>query len=85
MLELSDIINQMNLIDVYKTFHLNRKKNQKQQKKPKKPFLSASHVTLFKTDDVLGQKANGNCYEKIEITPCILFDNCTLKPDINNN
>lgn len=72
MLELSDIINQMNLTDVYKTFHLNRKKTKKQQQKnPKKPFLSASHVILFKTDDVLGQKANGNCYEKIEITLCI--------------
>jgi hypothetical protein len=43
-----------------------------------------AHGTFSKIDHILGHKTSLNKYKKIEITPCILTDHNTLKPELNN-
>jgi hypothetical protein len=62
-MELTDIMNQMNLTNIYRTSHPKTKEY---------TFFSAPHRTLSKTDHVIGHKASLNRYKKIEIIPCIL-------------
>ena len=47
--ELLEILNQMDLTDIYRTFHPNRKEY---------TFFSAAHGTFSKIDHILGNKAN---------------------------
>lgn len=75
LLELIEFINQMDIIDIYRTFHPTTKEY---------TFYSELHRTLSKFDHILGHKASLNRYKKIEITPCILSDHHRLKLDINN-
>ena len=49
--ELTDVMTQMDLKDIYRIFHPNRKKY---------AFFSAPHGTFSKTDHILGNKANLN-------------------------
>ena len=51
--ELADIMNQMDLTDIYRTFHSNRKKY---------TFFSVSHRILSKIDHIFGNKANIHRY-----------------------
>jgi hypothetical protein len=44
-------------------------------------LFSATHGTFSKTDHILGHKC---IYKKTEITPCILSDHNTIKPELNN-
>ena len=67
---------QMNLIDIYRTFHPNTKEY---------TFFSAPHGTFSKIDHILGNKANLKRYRKIGITPCIILDHHGLKLEFNNN
>ena len=55
--ELRDVMTQMDLTDVYKTFHRNTKDY---------TFFSAPHETFSKTDNILGNKTNINKYKKME-------------------
>ena len=57
ILDLKGNINQIDLTDIYRTFHPNTKEY---------IFYSIPHGTLSKTDNVLGHKASLN--KKIEIT-----------------
>jgi endonuclease/exonuclease/phosphatase family metal-dependent hydrolase len=75
MLELTDVINQMNPTDIYKTFHPNTKEY---------TFFSAPHGIVSKTDHIFRHKASLSRYKKVEITPCTLSDHHGLKLDINN-
>jgi exonuclease III len=63
ILALKYITDQMNLLDVYRTFH---------PTSTQYTFFSAAHGTFSKTDHILGHKANLSKYKKIEIIPCIL-------------
>ena len=74
MPELTDIINQEDLIDNYKTSHSNTKEY----------ILLEPHTTFSKTDHPLRQKASLNRHKETEITLCILPDWHGLKLDISN-
>ncbi|KAL6033830.1 hypothetical protein STEG23_018818 [Scotinomys teguina] len=73
---LTDVMEQMDLIDIYRTFHPTKKEY---------TFFSAPHGTFSKIDHILGHKTNLNRYKKIATTSCILSDRYGLKLDFNNN
>jgi len=73
MLQLTDIINEMDLADIYRTFCPNTKEY---------TFFSERHGTIV--DHILGYKAICNKYKKTERTLCILSDHHRLKIYINN-
>ena len=56
--ELTDVINQMDLTDIYRSFHSNTKEY---------TFFSALHGILSKTDQILGHKASPNRNKKSEL------------------
>jgi exonuclease III len=63
ILDLKYAIEQMDLVDVYGTFH---------PTSTQYTFFSAAHGTFSKIDHILGHKASLSKYKKIEIIPCIL-------------
>jgi hypothetical protein len=75
ILVLKYTIDQMDLVDVYRTFH---------PTSTQYTFFSAAHGTFSKTDHILGQKASLSKYKKTEIIPCILSDHNAVKLDLNN-
>ena len=70
--ELRDVIIQIVLTNIYRTFHTNIKEYN---------FFSASHGTFSKVDYILANKTNLNRPPKIGITPYILSDHHDLKLD----
>ena len=62
--ELTDVITQMDLTDIYRTFHPNTKEY---------TFFSEAHRIVFKTNHIFCNKANLHRYKQIAITPCILY------------
>jgi hypothetical protein len=74
ILELNYTIDQMDLTDVYRTFH---------PTSAQYTVFSAAHGTFPKID-ILGYKTSLSNYKKIEIIPCILFDHNALKLELNN-
>jgi exonuclease III len=75
ILDLKYTIDQIDLADVYRTFH---------QISTQYTFFSASHKTFSKINHILGKKASVSKYKKIEIIPCILSDHNAIKPELNN-
>jgi hypothetical protein len=73
--ELNDPLDQMNLSDIYRIFHLIA---------IQRTFFLAAHVTSFKIDHILGHRASLNKYKKIEITFCILSSHNEIKIEIIN-
>jgi exonuclease III len=67
---------QMDLTDIYRTFHLKTKEY---------TFFSAPHGTFSKEDHIIGHKTTFNRYKKIEIIPCILLDHHGLRLVFNNS
>jgi exonuclease III len=68
-------MDQMNLTDIYRTFHLTTSKY---------TFFSAAHGTFSKIDHIIGHKASLSKDKKIEITSCILSDYNAIKLELNN-
>lgn len=60
--ELTDVMTQVDLTDVYNTFHPNTEEC----------TFSSPHGTFTKTDHILIHKASHSKYKKIEKSPCIL-------------
>jgi hypothetical protein len=58
-MELKDIITQIGLAVIYRTFHLNTKY----------AFFPEPHRAFFKIDHILSHKGSINRYKKIEVTP----------------
>jgi exonuclease III len=74
-LALKYTIDQMDLVDVYRTFH---------PTSTQYTFVSAAHGTFSKIDHILGHKASLSNYKKTEIIPCILSDYNTIKLELND-
>jgi hypothetical protein len=65
ILDLKYTIDQMDLVDVYRTFH---------PTSTQYTFFLAAHGTFSKIDHILGHKASLSKYKNMEIIPCILSD-----------
>jgi exonuclease III len=73
---LSEIMKQMELTDIYRIFHLKTRKY---------AFFSAPHGTFSKIDHIIRHKTSFNRHKKIEIITCILSDHQGLRlVSINN-
>jgi exonuclease III len=70
ILDIKYTIDQMDLLDVYRTFHPTFTQY---------TFFSAAHGTFSKLHHILEHKARLSKYKKIEIIPCILSDHNTIK------
>jgi endonuclease/exonuclease/phosphatase family metal-dependent hydrolase len=74
ILDLKYIIDQMDLVNVYRIFH---------PTSTQYTFFSATHGTFSKIDHILGHKLSLIKYKKIEVIPCILSDHNTIKLELN--
>ena len=74
MQTLNDTIDQLDLIDIYRTFH---------PKTMNFTFFSSAHGTFFRRDHILGHKSNLDKFRKIEIIPSIFSDHNALRLDLN--
>ena len=71
---LTDTIYQIDLIDIYRTFHL---------KAAEYTFFSSAHRTFFRIDHILGQKSSLEKFKKPEIVSSIFSDHNTMILEIN--
>ena len=75
-IKVTEIMKQMDLVDVYRTLY----------PKPKGyPFFSAPHDAFSKIDQTLSHKTCLNRYKIIEIISCLLSDQHILRLIFNNN
>jgi exonuclease III len=73
---LTEVMKQMVLIGIYRTFYPKRKGY---------TFFSGPHGTSSKTDHIIGHKTGLHRYKNIEIIPCILSDHHRLRLIFNDN
>jgi len=71
---LSDTIDQLDLIDIYRTFH---------PKTMNFTFFSSTHQTFSRIDHILGHKSSLGKYKKFEIIPSIFSDHNAVRLDVN--
>ena len=71
---LNDTIDQLDLIDIYRTFH---------PKTMNFTFFSIAHGTFSRIDHILGHKCCLGKFKKIEIIPIIFSDHNAVRLDLN--
>ena len=71
---LTDTLDEMDLIDIFRTFHPNAEKY---------TFFSRAHGTFSRIDHILGHKSNLSKFKKSEIVSSIFSDHNAMRPDIN--
>ena len=71
---LNDTIDQLDLIDIYRTFH---------PKTMNFTLFSSTHGTFSRTDNILGHKPSLSKFKKIEIIPSIFSDHNAIRLDVN--
>ena len=71
---LNDTIEQLDLIDIYRTFH---------PKTMNFTFFSSAHGTFSRTDHILGHKSSPGKFKKIEIISSIFSDHNVVRLDVN--
>ena len=71
---LNDKMNQLDLIDIYRTFH---------PKTMNFTFFSSTHGTFSRVDHILGHKSSLGKFKKIEIIASIFSDRNAVRLDIN--
>ena len=71
---LNDTIDQIDLIDIYRTFHL---------KVAKYTFFSSAHRIFSRIDHILGHKSSLGKFKKIEIVSSIIPNHNTMRLEIN--
>ena len=70
---LNNILDEMDLIDIFRTFHPNAEYT----------FFSSVHGTFSRIDYILGRKSSLSKFEKIEIVLSIFSNHNILRLDIN--
>ena len=71
---LNDTIDQLDLIDIYRTFH---------PKTMNFTFFSSAYGTFSRIDHILGHKSSLGKFKKIEIIPSIFSDHNAITLDVN--
>ena len=71
---LSDTLDEMDLIDIFRTFHPNAEEY---------TFFSSAHGTFSRLDHILGHKLNLSKFKKIEIVSGIFSDHNAMRLDVN--
>ena len=71
---LSDTIDQLDLIVIYRTFH---------RKTVNFTIFSSAHRTFSRIDHILGHKSSLRRFKKIEIVPSIFSDHNAVRLDLN--
>ena len=71
---LNDRLDEMDLIDIFRTFHPNAEEY---------TFFSSAHGTFSRVDHILGHKSNLSKFKKIEIISSILSNHNAMRLDTN--
>ena len=71
---LNDTIDQIHLIDIYRTFH---------PKVAEYTFFSSAHWTFSRIDHILGHKSSFRKFKKIEVVSSIFSDHNAMRLDVN--
>ena len=69
---LNDTFNEMNLIDIFRTFHSNAEEY---------TFFSSARGTFSRIDHIVGHKSNLSKFKKIEMVSSIFSNHSTMRLD----